>query len=296
MKIVIASGKGGTGKTLVATSLALVAQQIGRTVLLDTDVEEPNAALFLQPTFHSERAVEQMVPLVDEALCTHCGRCAEVCQYNAIAVVPNKTLVFGELCHGCGSCAMHCPAGAIREVPKTIGRIQTGIASGLVAEKGIPFAQGELQVGEAMATPIIRALKRYAREEGWEQADWMIQDAPPGTACPVIEALRDADIALLVTEPTPFGLHDLRMAVQVARDVLSLPVGVVINKDGTGDQGVEMYCRQENLPILMRLPLRREIASSYAAGIPLVQSHPEFVVAFAGLLRNIHRLVQGGAS
>ncbi|NLG50498.1 MAG: P-loop NTPase [Chloroflexi bacterium] len=290
MKIVIASGKGGTGKTLVATSLALVAQQIGRAALLDADVEEPNAALFLQPIFHSERAVEQMVPLVDAARCTHCGRCAEVCQFNAIAVVPDKTLVFGDLCHGCGSCALHCPEGAIREVPKTIGRILSGQADGM------SFAQGELQVGEAMATPIIRALKRYARDEGWEQADWLIQDAPPGTACSVIEALRGADIAVLVAEPTPFGLHDLQMAVQVARDVLSLPVGVVINKDGAGDQGVEAYCREAGLPILMRLPLRREIASSYAAGIPLVQAHPEFKVAFAGLLRSIHRLAQGGAA
>lgn len=288
MKIVVASGKGGTGKTLVATSLALVASQLECTVLLDADVEAPNAALFLNPVLDKERVVEQMVPLVDQTACTHCGRCAEVCQYNAIAVLADKTLVFEDLCHGCGSCALHCPEGAIREVPKAIGRIQAGAAN------GIAFGQGELKVGEAMATPIIRALKRYARDVGWEKAAWVIRDAPPGTACPVIEALRDADVALLVTEPTPFGLHDLRMAVNVARDVLGLPTGVVINKDGAGDSGVEEYCRQKGLPILMRIPLQREIAGTYAQGIPLVQAHPEFRPAFVGLLRGVQKLALGG--
>ena len=276
MRIAVASGKGGTGKTLVATSLALTARERGAAALLDADVEAPNAALFLQPVLDRQRPVELMVPVVDQALCNHCGRCAEVCQFHAIASLPKTTLVFGELCHGCGSCALNCPTEAIAEVPRPIGLIEAGWADGWDGDEYIRFAQGTLEVGEAMATPVIRALKGYAHEARWGDGGALILDAPPGTACPVIEALRGGDVALLVTEPTPFGLHDLRLAVEVARDELGLPVGVVINRDGVGDQGVESYCAEEGIPILMRIPLDRRIAEVYSEGGTLVEAVPEY--------------------
>jgi MinD superfamily P-loop ATPase len=305
MRIVVASGKGGTGKTLVATSLALVARELGRVALLDADVEAPNVALFLNPELDQRRVVELPVPVVDMARCTHCGRCGEVCQFHAIASLPNTTLVFGELCHGCGSCVLNCPAEAIHEAPRTIGWIEAGQANGLGAGQALDIAQGTLQVGEALATPLIRALKRFAVEAGWEDGrsgnSWLIVDAPPSTACPVIEALRGADVALLVTEPTPFGLHDLRMAVEVARDALDLPVVIVLNKDAAGgcdrrhSAAVEDYCHAECLPILMRIPLRREIAVSYSTGVPLVRAMPEYRDRFLALLRILEGLAERGA-
>jgi len=284
MRIVVASGKGGTGKTLVAVSLALMAGEMGDCALLDADVEAPNAALFLKPAFDERVIVERLVPVVDASRCDHCGRCAEVCQYHALAVVPGKVLVFKELCHGCGSCALECPTQAIREVPQPIGLVESGRAGSIV------FAQGTLDIGEAMATPVIRALKRHAERARWDRARFMILDAPPGTACPVIESLRGADVALLVTEPTPFGLHDLKLAVEVARDVLRLPVGVVINKDGADDPGVDEYCRAARLPVLFRIPLRRDIAAAYAVGTPLVQAFAEYRQPFLALLDNLGKL------
>jgi len=276
--IVIASGKGGTGKTLVATSLALVAAEQGPAALLDADVEEPNAALFLHPQLEQVAEVVRYVPVIDESRCTHCGRCAEVCQFNAIAVLPDKTLVFSELCHGCGSCTRQCPEGAIREQGLRSGVIEAGVVNGL------RFAHGIMEVGEAMSPPIIRGLKRYARESGWYEQGDVIMDAPPGTACPVVEALRGADCALLVTEPTSFGLHDLVLAVEVARDLWSLPVGVVINKDRPGASLVEDYCQANGLPVLLRIPLERRIAEVYSRGIPLVQAGFGYERPFADLL------------
>ena len=284
MKIVVASGKGGTGKTTVATSLALVASERGHVALLDADVEAPNAALFLRPVLTERQAVEQLVPQVDQAVCTHCGRCAEVCQYHAIAALPANTLVFGELCHGCGSCTLNCPVEAIQEVPRLIGCIEAGQADGL------SFAQGTLEIGEAMATPVIRALKRYAGRAGWGGEGLLILDAPPGTACPVIESLRGADVALLVTEPTPFGLHDLKLAVAVARDILRLPVAVVINKDDARDGDVVSYCRTEDLPVLLHIPHRRKIAEAYSTGLTLVEALPEYRQPLLDLLDQLMRL------
>jgi MinD superfamily P-loop ATPase len=288
MNIVVASGKGGTGKTLVATSLALVAAERGTCAFLDADVEAPNAALFLYPRFDKHLAVERLVPMVDAARCTHCGRCAEVCQYHAIAVLPQKTLVFPEICHSCGSCARQCPEEAIREAPQPIGALDAGWADG-----GLAFAQGTLEIGQAMATPVIRAVKRHARDAGWDKLDLVIVDAPPGTACPVVEALKGADLALLVTEPTPFGLHDLRLAVDVARGMLSLPLGVLINKDRPGETMIDDYCRAERIPVLARIPLDRRIAVAYSAGIPLVQAWPEYRQMFIALLQSIKRLALG---
>ena len=275
MIIAVASGKGGTGKTTIAVNLALSLAS-GPVTFLDCDVEEPNAALFLRPMIVERVRVGLSIPNTDDSKCTFCGRCAEVCRYHALAVFGQRVLIFPELCHACGSCALHCPEGAIREVFHPTGTLEIGHAGSLV------FAQGLLDVGQAMATPIIRQLKRRmipAQHEGRT----FILDASPGTACPVVEALRGADMVLLVTEPTPFGLHDLRLAVQVARDELGLPVGVVVNRDGIGDRGVDDYCTAENIPIWMRIPLDRRIAEAYSEGVPLVEVMPEYRAAFRQL-------------
>ncbi|MDH7488170.1 MAG: ATP-binding protein [Anaerolineae bacterium] len=290
MRIAVASGKGGTGKTLVATSLALVASERGRTTLLDCDVEAPNAALFLKPELNRKVAAISLIPEVDAGLCTLCGKCGQVCQYHAIAVLPKKVLVFREMCHGCGSCSVNCPENAIREIPFSIGVLEFGHAGAMA------FGQGTLRVGEAMATPVIRQLKKQAAKLAVRDGDTVILDSPPGTACPVIETLRGADFALLVTEPTPFGLHDLKLAAEVARDVLRIPTAVVINKDGVGDQGVESFCREAGIPVLVRIPLDRRIAEAYSEGQPLIHALPEYRPAFEELLARIRETVQGRAA
>jgi MinD superfamily P-loop ATPase len=287
--IAVVSGKGGTGKTTVAISLALtLAGDEGspssvRFLLLDCDVEEPNAALFLRPVIQERREVGIMIPEVDLEACTRCGRCAEVCQYNAIAVAGENVLVFPELCHGCGSCALNCPVDAMQEVLRATGTLERGHAG------GIEFAHGTMNVGEPMAVPIIRQLKQWVIPLRPEDRP-VVLDAPPGTACPVVETMRGADFALLVTEPTPFGLHDLRLTVEVARDELGLPLGVVVNRDGVGDQGVDEYCAVEGIPILMRIPLDRRIAEAYSEGVPLVEALPEYRRRFCDLYTRIREM------
>jgi len=266
----VASGKGGTGKTTVATSLALAIADLSP-VLLDCDVEAPNAHIFLQPQFDQRREIGLPIPEVDDVLCTGCGRCAEVCQYHAIVVMGGKVLVFPELCHGCGSCTLQCPEGAIGEVPNLLG----------------VFAQGVLNVGEPMAVPVIRELKQW---HPFPEEHTIIRDAPPGNSCPVVETIQGSDYVLLVTEPTPFGLHDLRLAIQLTRE-LDIPAGVVINRDGVGDDGVEEYCRKAGIPILMRIPLDQRIGKAVARGEALVEAFPEYLPQFRELYTQIQSLI-----
>jgi MinD superfamily P-loop ATPase len=280
--IAVASGKGGTGKTTVATSLALAITENDEGSglrFLDCDVEEPNAALFLTPILTEREEVGIQIPEVDFDACTFCGRCAEVCVWHAIAVVGSKVLIFPELCHGCGSCTLNCPEGAIHEKLHVMGVLELGKAG------PVGFGHGILNVGEAMAVPIIRQLK--ARPAPSAPNSVTILDAPPGTSCPVVETMRGADFVLLVTEPTPFGLHDLRLTVQVARDELGLPVGVVVNRDGVGDSAVDDYCADEGIPILMRIPLDRRIAEAVSGGRALVAALPEYHPQFVALYDRI---------
>jgi MinD superfamily P-loop ATPase len=288
--IAVASGKGGTGKTMVSTSLALSLARQPENILLeqqtspkpllflDGDVEAPNAHIFLNTDFKNSKEVGNLVPVIDESKCTFCGYCAEVCQYHAIAVVGKKTLVFNQLCHGCGSCTLNCPEGAISEQLHVIGQLQSGLA-----DENISFARGIMNVGEPMAVPIIHQLKEWANDGHFST---VIMDASPGSSCPVVEAIRGADYLLLVTEPTPFGLHDLKLAVELAK-VLKLPCGVFINRDGIGDQQVEAYCQAEGIKILARIPYRRDIAEALAQGHALVEKFPEYEQLFLDVYRSI---------
>ena len=279
MIISVASGKGGTGKTLVATSLALSLQNRKPVQFLDCDVEEPDAHIFLKPSLNHKQVVSIPVPRVDEKKCTHCGRCAEVCAYNAIAVIGEKVLIFPELCHGCGACSYLCPEGALSELNREVGVLEAG------QSKGIQFIHGKLAVGEAMAVPVIREVKKHINRERLA-----IIDVSPGTSCPVVEAVRDSDFCLLVTEPTPFGLNDLALAIDMLNK-LSIPSGVVINRDGAGDSKVEEYCHKEGIPILLRIPLNIEIAQLYSKGITLVEGMPQWQEAFIKLYNDIEQIV-----
>jgi len=271
MIIAIASGKGGTGKTTVAVSLAL---SIEKAQLVDCDVEEPNSHIFLRPEIATRLPAHIPVPQIDESRCTFCGRCKQVCAYNAIAVFPGaegkkgQVLVFPQLCHGCGACAYLCPEHAITEQPREIGVVEIG------ASRGISFVHGTLAIGEAMAPPLIRQVQAHI-----DRSRTVIIDAPPGTSCPAVTAVSPADVCLLVTEPTPFGLHDLRLAVEVLRK-LGLPFGVAINRSDLGDDKTEAFCGEEHIPVLLRLPFEERIAAAYARGVPLIEAAPQYAQAF----------------
>jgi MinD superfamily P-loop ATPase len=282
MIVSVASGKGGTGKTLVATSLALSLKDKHRVQLLDCDVEEPNDHIFLKPVITQKEAVCIQVPKVDEKRCTFCGQCAEVCAYNAIAVLPDRVMVFPELCHGCGSCSYLCPEKAISEEGRETGVVEQGHSD------GIDFVQGRLNVSEAMATPVIRQVKEQTNADGV-----VLIDVPPGTSCPVVESIKDSHFCLLVTEPTPFGLNDLVLAVETVRE-LNIALAVVLNRAGVGDKKVEAYCRKENIPILLTIPLDTEIARLYSKGITLAEGKPEWREKFIGLFRKIEEMVDEG--
>jgi MinD superfamily P-loop ATPase len=282
MIIAIASGKGGTGKTTVALNLVL---SVPDAQYLDCDVEEPNGHLFLHPKIQARYPVTVPLPRIDEQRCTFCGRCAEACAFNALAVSKQRVRVFPELCHGCGVCSYVCPEpGAITETERRMGEVAVGQAwngNGTA----IAFAQGTLDVGEAVAVPVIKAVKRRA-----DTRRTVILDAAPGTACPMVQTVRGADYCLLVTEPTPFGLNDLQLAVGVAR-ALGVPCGVVVNRCDIGDNAVAKYCRQEMIPILLELPFERKLAVAYSQGIPWVEAHPVYRERFQALHQAIRQEV-----
>lgn len=279
MIISVASGKGGTGKTLVATSLALSTKDKYKVTLLDCDVEEPNDHLLLRPVITNREPVDIPVPIVDLDRCNYCRKCAEVCAFHAIAVWGEHVVTFHQLCHGCGACSYLCPQHAIVEKPRQTGVIEWG------ESEGIKFAQGILTVGEAMAPPVIKKVKEQGADGGV-----VIRDAPPGTSCPVVETIRGSDFVLLVTEPTPFGLNDLSLTVDVVR-ALNIPCGLVLNREGSGDAGVEEYSHKEGIPILLKIPLDTEIARLYSRGIPLVVGMPEWQTSFCMLFDKIQEMV-----
>ncbi len=273
MIIAIASGKGGTGKTTVAVNLALSAP--GPVRLLDCDVEEPNCQIFIKAELGPPVPVTITVPVVDEAKCTACGACSRICQYHAIVSLKTKALVFPDMCHGCGGCAKVCPTGAITETGHAIGAIESG------RRGNIAFTQGRLNVGHPMSPPLIRVVKRHAAAD-----DLTIIDCPPGTSCPVITALRGSDYVVLVTEPTPFGLHDLQLAVATVH-ALGIPCGVVINRSDAGDECVLDFCRKTYLPVLHLIHEDRRIAEAYSRGQAAVEALPELKAGFTRLLQHI---------
>lgn len=273
MKIAVASGKGGTGKTTLSVALALVAPQPVR--LLDCDVEEPNAHLFLPMGKVETAPVTVPVPVIDEGKCTACGACGRICRFNAIVSLGAKALVFPELCHSCGGCALVCPNEAISEAPKTIGAVDRW-TNGVVT-----LVQGLLDVGNVMPIPVIRAVKHHIAPEVVT-----IIDCPPGTSCPMIAAVRGADFALLVTEPTPFGLHDLTLAVETIRE-LSIPFGVVVNRSGADDRRLLDYCMQEDIPVLLTIPESRKVAQAYSRGESIFSALPALRATLRKLLDRI---------
>jgi MinD superfamily P-loop ATPase len=279
MIISIASGKGGTGKTTIAVNLALSLPK-GTVQLIDCDVEEPNSHLFLSPTIRQVTSMGIPVPRIDESKCTYCGKCAKVCEYHAIAVILENVLVFDELCHGCGACSYLCPENAILEVEREIGIVQEGSAN------GIPFANGVLNVGEPMASPLVRKAKEKVQKD-----KIVILDAPPGTACPVIETVKGSDFCLLVTEPTPFGLNDLELSVGML-EKLGIPKGVIVNKADVGDREVWHYCQSKNIPVLMEIPMDRKIAESYSRGVPIVVDHPHYMQGFRVLFEKVEEFYE----
>lgn len=274
MIISVASGKGGTGKTTVSTNMAVAVDQPVQ--LLDCDVEEPNAHLFIHPSFHKSETIWTPVPEVDEKKCTLCKKCSDICQFKAIVVIGKTVLPFHEMCHSCGGCMKVCPENAITEIGRELGVIEMG------ARNGLEFIHGRLRIGEAMSPPLIRAVRAQAKKDRLT-----IIDAPPGTSCPVIAAMKEADFVLLVTEPTPFGLHDLILAVEAVK-ILGIPSGLVINRSDLGDDRVRDYAREEGLPILMEIPFDRRIAVAYSTGELLVDVLPEYREQF----RNLHDRIQ----
>lgn len=271
MKLAIASGKGGTGKSMVAANLAYTLAWTGQVTLVDCDVEEPNLHLFF-PAPASTREITMPVPVIDETLCQHCGKCGEFCQYGALTVLPDRILFFSELCHSCGGCMLVCPNDAIHEEPKRIG-----ILSISNPQPGLKLISGTLDTGSPHAVPVIREAKKQA-----EKDPLVILDTAPGTSCPVVEALDGCDACVLVTESTPFGLHDLQLAVDVAAR-LGIPAGVVINRSDGKDEETLRFCTDHDIDILMTIPFSREIAAIQNKGDLLCRVRPEWQKDFCSL-------------
>ncbi len=277
MKIAVLSGKGGTGKTTVATNLAYSLNKADKMVqLLDADVEEPNAHIFFNVNYEDEENVQILLPVIDRNKCTHCGICARSCEFSAITVSSKYIMVFDSLCHGCGVCSMVCPVKAISERPKDIGTIKLG-----KTEEGIIFGEGIMNIGEPSPVRIIRQLKKHIAPA----ADVVILDSPPGTSCPVIETIHDTDFALLVTEPTPFGLHDLKLAIETTRQ-FNILIGVVINRYDGSYKEIEAYLDREQIPLLMTIPYDPQIARDYSKGF-LFSKSQNYTDKFLDLFKRI---------
>lgn len=278
MIISVASGKGGTGKTTVSTNLAL---SIGQGIqLFDCDVEEPNVHLFLHPAIHKKEPVIAPVPKIDLTKCTFCKKCMDICRFGALAVLKKDVLVFENLCHSCGGCFEICPENAVLEKERSLGDIEQGTVN------GISFIHGRLAIGQVMVPPIIKKIRSYT-----DPNLITLIDAPPGTSCPVIAAMNKADFILLVTEPTHFGLHDLKLAVETVK-ILGIPCGLVINRVGIGNDAVNQYAKKENIPVLMEIPFDKKIAQIYSRGEMIVDKMPEYKDKFLDLFKKIVRLVE----
>jgi MinD superfamily P-loop ATPase len=280
MILTIASGKGGTGKTTVAVNLFKILQDTHKTQFIDCDAEEPNAFLFLKPEI--ERDVSIPVPEIDEERCTYCGLCAEVCQFNSLAVLEDSVLVFAEMCHGCAACSVLCPENAIKEVPRKVGVLKEGHVD------SSPFTMGNLNTGEALVVPVIRAAKK--RQEGLPPSTVTIIDAPPGTSCPVIASVKGSSFVLLVTEPTPFGLNDLDLANRTMAE-LGIPCGVLINRSNGEDGIITDYCAEKGVPLIGRIPFNRRIAEDYAHGKLIAQADPQLKELFLDIFRKIEQII-----
>ena len=280
MKIAIASGKGGTGKTTIAVNLALAA---GAVQLLDCDVEDPDAAIFLQPRDPAVAPVEVNVPRVDLDKCNFCKACAEFCRFNALIVLENHWLSVPQLCKDCGGCYRVCPSNALETEPRRIGVLERGML-----ENGLEIVTGRLDPGEAMPSPLIRRVKAEM-----SSAQSVIVDCPPGSACSMMSAVEGADCCLMVTEPTPFGLHDLKQAVSVVR-LMNLPIGVVLNRADLGDAPVRKYCRDKGLPLLLEIPFDDALAQAYAQGVPAVRSNGKWRAVFETLWKDVNDLARTG--
>lgn len=280
--ISVAAGKGGTGKTLIATSLALALndRHPGRVQIFDCDVEEPNAHLLLRPDIEQTETVSILVPYVDKQKCDRCGACAKACQYSAIAVIRDAILTFPELCSGCGVCAYVCPRRAIDEETREVGVVSSGRTS-----DGIEFHDGTVNVGVQRSGPVTRAVKRRIKPDMIT-----VVDAPPGTACPMQETIEVSDFCILVTEPTPFGLSDLKAAVDTC-NALAVPCGVIVNRDGPTDPGIGDYCRGQQIPLLLRIPQLREVAEAYSRGVTLTAAFPEWREAFLSTYDQMTRMI-----
>ncbi len=278
MKVAIVSGKGGTGKTTVAVSIALSHKKVH---LLDADVDEPNCSLFLNMSTEVVGVAKIPIPVIDKNKCTLCGICSSNCEYNALMKLPGEILVHDKMCHGCGLCTYICPEEAITELPREIGKIYEASNDNLL------FHFGEIIVGEELSTPVIGNLMKYISPS----KSLVIVDSPPGSACPMVEVVIDSDFVIVVSEPTPFGLSDMKIVIDTLR-VLDKKFGVVINKDGVGDDELERFCESEQIPILMKIPFDLKIARNYSKGIPLVQAFPEYTQSFQNMIGKIKEIVQ----